>query len=207
MSDEITVVQQKTLGEIQNFIAKTGYPPTVGELAQQMKKTKAATHGVLDKLIRNGFIRRKHGKARSIEIIRTPRTSVVDVVPIPIMGTVPAGAPISAEEQRSESIYIQATMVGSTDCFALCVTGDSMECANIRDGDVVVVQPVALADNGEIVVASVDGEVTLKRLSIEDGNVQLVPENPKYRPIEIAPGADIKILGRVIATRRVKTTV
>ena len=203
MNEELSAVQRKMLVELQSFIAKHGYPPTVGELAEKLKRTKASIHGTLDKLITKGFIRRTHGKARSIEIIRTPRANVIDVVAIPLLGNVPAGAPVSTEESRSDTIYVQSNIVGDTPCFALSVTGDSMENADILHGDVVIVRQQPLAEHGEIVVASVDGEVTLKRLSIRDGDIRLMPENKNFKPIEITPENELKILGRVIATRRV----
>lgn len=203
MNEELSAVQRKMLAELQAFIAKHGYPPTVGELAEKLKRTKASIHGTLDKLITKGFIRRTHGKARSIEIIRTPRANVIDVVAVPMLGNIPAGAPISTEESRSDAIYVQADVVGDAPCFALSVTGDSMEGADILAGDIVVVRQQPLAEHGEIVVASIDGEVTLKRLSIREGNIRLMPENKNYQPIEITPECELKILGRVIATRRV----
>ena len=203
MNEELSTVQRKMLLELQAFIAKHGYPPTVGELAEKLKRTKASIHGTLDKLITKGFIRRTHGKARSIEIIRTPRTNVIDVVAVPMLGNIPAGTPISAEESRSDAVYVQANVVGDGPCFALSVTGDSMEDADLLEGDIVVVRQQPLAEHGEIVVASVNGEVTLKRLSIRDGNIRLMPENRRFQPIEITPECELKILGRVIATRRV----
>ena len=205
MNEELTTVQRKMLQELQAFIAKRGYPPTVGELAEKLKRTRASIHGTLDKLIKKGFIRRTHGKARSIEIIRTPRANVIDVVAIPLLGSIPAGTPISTEESRSGTIYVQAEVVGNGPCFALSVTGDSMEDADILEGDIVVVRQQPLAQHGEIVVASVDGEVTLKRLFMRDGNIRLMPDNRSYQPIEITADNELKILGRVIATRRVTT--
>lgn len=203
MNQELSGVQQKTLVELQAFITKHGYPPTVGELAEKLKRTKASIHGTLDKLIKKGFIRRTHGKARSIEIVRSHVTSVIDVVAVPLLGSVPAGFPVSAEESRNGEVYVQSNIVDGASCFALNVTGDSMEGADIREGDVVIVRKQPLAEHGDIVVATVDGEVTLKRLSIDDGNVQLQPENEQYEPIDIQPESELKILGRVIATRRV----
>lgn len=203
MTDELSAVQKKMLAELQDFIARNGFPPTVGELAEKLKRTRASVHGTLDKLIKKGFIRRTHGKARSIEIVRTPRANVIDVVAVPMLGNVPAGTPISTEESRSDAVYVQANIVGDSPCFALSVTGDSMQDADILAGDIVVVRQQPLAENGDIVVASVDGEVTLKRLSIHDGNIRLMPENKRYKPIEIPPECELKILGRVIATRRV----
>ena len=200
---ELTIPQQKTMRELQKFIGKHGYPPTVDELAKHLKLTKATVHGSLDRLIQKGFIRRTHGKARSIEIVRTPIASVIDVVPVPLLGDVPAGVPISLDEQSNGNVYVQADVVGTDPCFALNVVGDSMLGADIRSGDVVIVRQQPLAENGEIVVASVDGEVTVKRLSINEGRVRLLPENKDFEPIDVTNDNDLRILGRVIATRRI----
>jgi len=203
VNEELSDVQFKTLTELQDFIGNQGYPPTVGELAGKLKRTKASIHGTLDRLIQKGFIRRTPGKARSIEIVRAPLASVIDVVAVPLLGDIPAGVPISTEESRSGNVYVQADIVRGASCFALSVTGDSMKGADIIEGDVVIVRQQQLAENGDIVVASVDGEVTLKRLSMRDGDIRLLPENKKHKPIEINSTNELKILGRVIATRRV----
>lgn len=203
--NELTKQQHKTLSEIQKFIDSNGYPPTVDELATKMKLTKATVHGSLDRLIQKGFLRRTHGKARSIEIVRQQMAKVIDVVAIPLLGDVPAGIPIYPQENHCGFVYVQASIVGKEPCFALNVVGDSMLGADIRNGDVVIVRQQQLAEHGEIVVASFDGEVTVKRLSIQKGRVQLLPENDEYDPIEVKVDNDLRILGRVIATRRIIT--
>ncbi|MGV3483336.1 MAG: transcriptional repressor LexA [Planctomycetaceae bacterium] len=201
--DELSPSQEKTLRALQKFIDENGYPPTVDELASRLRLTKASVHGSLDKLIQKGYLKRAPGKARSIEILRTPQASVIDVVGVPILGDVPAGTPISPQESHAGQIYIESSIVGNDVCFALSVIGDSMRDAEIRDGDVLIVRKQQLAEHHDIVVASVDGEVTVKRLSIKEGRVRLLPENREFKPIEIGPDVELRILGRVIATRRV----
>jgi repressor LexA len=201
-SSELSSVQFKTLRAIQRFVEENGFPPTVGELAESLTKTKASVHSNLDMLIRKGFIKRTVGKARSIEIIKPPQANVIDVVAIPLLGNVPAGVPVTVEEHSSEEILVEASVVGKDPCFALKVSGDSMMGADILEGDVLVVRQQPLAAHGEIVVASIDGEVTVKRLDITRSSIRLMPENADFKPIEITHNNDLKILGKVIATRR-----
>lgn len=202
-NEELTKSQQKTLREIQKFIDQRGFPPTVEELAQRLKLTKATVHGSIDRLIQKGFLRRTHGKARSIEVVRVQTASVIDVVAIPLVGDVPAGIPLNTDEQHLGQILVEASIVGREPSFALRVIGDSMQGADIRNGDVVIVRQQPLAEHGDIVVASVDGEITVKRLAIQKGRIRLMPENDEFEPLEVSHEHDLRILGRVIATRRV----
>ncbi len=202
-NEELTKAQRKTLREIKKFIDTQGFPPTVEELADRMKLTKATVHGSLDRLIQKGFLRRTHGKARSIEIVRSPTTNVIDVVAIPLLGDVPAGIPINTAENHSAQVFVGADIVGNAPCFALNIVGHSMTGADICDGDLAIVRQQQLAEHGDIVVASIDGEVTVKRLAIQRGRIRLVPENGEFESIEVTPDRDLRILGRVIATRRV----
>lgn len=202
-NEELTQPQRKTLREIRKFIDSRGFPPTVEELADRMNLTKATVHGSLDRLIQKGYLRRTHGKARSIEIVRAPTASVIDVVAIPLLGDVPAGIPVCPQEHQSGQVYVQASIVGKEPCFALNVVGESMAGADIRDGDTVIVRQQPLAEHGDIVVASIDGEVTVKRLAIQKGHIRLMPENDDFEQIEVTADHDLRILGRVIATRRV----
>jgi repressor LexA len=202
-NEELTKSQKTTLREIQKFIDQSGFPPTVDELANRLKLTKATVHGSLDRLIQKGFLRRTHGKARSIEIVRVQTTSVIDVVEIPLLGEVPAGFPVNAQQLQQGHVLVEASIVGSDPCFALRVIGESMQEAEIRNGDIVIVRQQPLAEHGDIVVASLDGELTVKRLAIQKGRIRLIPENESFDPIEVSPTQDLRILGRVIATRRV----
>jgi hypothetical protein len=111
-NEELTKTQQKTLREIQKFIDQSGFPPTMDELADRLKLTKATVHGSIDRLIQKGFLRRTPGKARSIEIRRSATASVIDMVAIPLLGDVPAGVPTNAEEQHAGQILVQASVVG-----------------------------------------------------------------------------------------------
>jgi repressor LexA len=203
IENELTRPQLKTLREIQKFIELAGYPPTVEELSKRLRLTKATVHGSLDRLMQKGYVRRTPNKARSLEIVRRLAASVIDVVAVPLLGDVPAGVPVSLEEHQSGVIYVEANVTGREPCFALNVVGDSMVGADIRDRDIVIVRQQPLAEHGEIVVAAIDGEVTVKRLAINEGRIRLLPENSKYKPIDVQADGDLRILGRVIATRRI----
>ncbi len=202
-SSDLSTVQFKTLRAIQRFMDEKGFPPTVSELAEVLSKTKASVHANLESLVDKGFIRRTVGKARCIEIVRPPQATVIDLVAIPLLGDVPAGIPVIVEEHACGEVLVEASLVGKESCFALKVSGDSMMNADILDGDVVVVRKQQLAVSGEIVVACIDGEVTVKRLDVTRDAIRLTPENPNFQPIVVKPSQDLKILGKVIATRRV----
>lgn len=199
---DLTTAQVRTFQTIRRHCERHGYPPTVGELSECLGKTKATVHGHLDALIEQGYLRRKVGKARSLEILRSPQTTVIDVATIPLLGEVPAGTPVMAEEHCEGEIEVEASVVRSDTCFALRVRGDSMRDADILEGDVLVVRRQPLAAHGEIVVASVDGEVTVKQLWMRDSVLRLLPANDAYEPIDVTAVEEFKILGKVIATRR-----
>ena len=189
---ELTSVQLKTFRAIKKFLDEHGFPPTVGELADQLSRTKASTHANLDSLIQKGFIRRTVGKARSLEILRSPHTTVINMVAIPLLGDVPAGVPIAAEEQHVGEVHVEENLVGKEPCFALKVVGDSMIGADILDGDTLIVRQQPLATDRDVVVASIEGEVTVKRLSMVEGKMRLLPENKKYKPIDITHASDFR---------------
>lgn len=201
-NSDLTPVQLKIYRAIKRFMEEHGYPPTVGELSESQSRTKASIHAVLNSLIQKGFIRRSVGKARSLEILRMPQATVIGVIAIPRLGSVPAGNPITAEENRAGEVFVEASIAGKDPCFALDVTGSSMIGADILDGDTLIVRHQPLAESGDIVVASVDGEVTVKRLSMIAGVIRLLPENKTFKPIEVSKASDFRILGKVIATRR-----
>lgn len=205
-SNELTPIQLRTFRTIKRYMEEHGFPPTVGEVADILSKTKASIHANIDHLIQKGFIRRTFGKARSLEIVRLPQATVIDVIAIPLLGDVPAGIPITAEENRAGEVYVEANTVGKDPCFALKVSGDSMIGADILDGDTLIVRQQPLAETGDIVVATIDGEVTVKRLAINNGNIRLLPENKNFKPIEVQNVSDFRILGRVIATRRLRNS-
>lgn len=176
------------LAFIKRFIAENGYPPSVREIMQAVGlKSTASVHYHLAELNRIGAININGAKNRAI--------TLPDRGGVPILGVVTAGQPILAVE----NIEGYLPWKEEDGCFALRVRGDSMIGAGILDGDKVIVRQQPTAENGEIVVALLEDEATVKRLRRGDGAVWLMPENPAYAPID---GRYAQILGKVCAVIR-----
>lgn len=196
--DEITDGQSRMLNELSSAIDRNGFAPTMTELGEKLGITAASAHQLILQLERKGYVRRLPRKARSLSIIRRPSQTIDRMVSVPLVGVVKAGPAMLAEENCMGDVMVASATVGRSPCFALQVSGDSMKNADMRDGDVIIVRRQQLAENGEIVVALIDGEATVKRLNIEDGTIRLVPENKKYKPITVDPDSDFRVLGKVI---------
>jgi repressor LexA len=154
----------------------------------------------LEALERKGFIRRNPTKARTIEITRGPKPvsrSAADggMVSVPIVGTVTAGQPILAVENIEDSIALPRTLIPEDNCYALRVRGESMINAGLYDGDLAIVRKQESASNGDIVVALLEDEATIKRFFRDGGKFRLQPENPAMEPIIVDR---VSVLGRVI---------
>lgn len=199
---DITARQREALRFLCDFQAQHGYPPTVQELADSLGVTKASAHEQLSQLIRKGYVTREENRARGLTVVRHPEEMAISLLPVPIVGRVAAGVPILAEENVIGEVLVDASVVRRGTCFALEVTGDSMIDADILDGDLVIVRRQPVAENGDIVVALLDGEATVKRLSIQEDRIELRSENRRLRPIPIGPDDGLSIVGKVIATRR-----
>lgn len=172
------------------------------ELAELLGISHASVHGQVNQLVRKGYLKREPRKARGITIVREPENDVHDLVAIPIVGRVAAGQPILAQENIIGELLIDSGLARGSRCFALEVTGDSMVDAGIRERDLVVVRQQPVAENGDIIVALLEDEATVKRLYISDAIIELRPENPKHRPIPVGPDDELRILGKVVAVRR-----
>jgi repressor LexA len=199
---EVTASQQKAFAAIRNHLARRGFPPTVQELGELLGIGTSSAHEQVSQLVRKGYLRRDAGKARSLEVVRHIEPQVADLVPVPIVGVVAAGRPILAVENVIGEMLVDARLVGRSRCFALGVVGDSMVRAGIGDGDYVVVRQQQVAENGDIVVALLGEEATVKRLSIADEQIELRPENPRHRPIVVGPDDELRIQGKVIGVRK-----
>lgn len=183
--------QEKILEFLNQYIEEKGYPPSVREIctAVGLKSTATVSYH-LNELKRQGRIQGDSTKRRAISLPELQR-----VGHIPLIGVVTAGLPILAVENQEGTIPWE----GDQTCFALRVRGDSMIGAGILDGDKVVVRPQPEANNGEIVVALLGDEATVKRFHRDADGVWLLPENPSYTPID---GRDAQILGKVKAVIR-----
>ena len=199
--EELTRRQTEVLAGIRVIFAETGYPPTVRELGERLGLHSSCTvQRHLEALERKGFIRRSPTKARTIEIMRGLKPvskSAADggLMSLPVVGTVTAGMPILAVENIEDSLALPKSMLPDGECFVLRVMGDSMINAGLFDGDLAVVKKQETADNGDIVVALLDDEATIKRIFRENSRVRLQPENPALEPIIVD---HVSILGRVV---------
>jgi repressor LexA len=191
--------QRRILDVIRAFTADHGYPPSVREIGELVGLSSSSTiHAHLKALEKRGLISRDPTKPRALR--SGGPSPVADAVVLPVLGRVAAGVPITAQEDREgEFILPTAFVPRGSDGFMLRVQGDSMVDAAILDGDLILVRPQPTADNGEIVVAMIDGEATVKRFYREAGRVRLQPENQAMAPIY---ASDVEIVGRVEAVVR-----
>lgn len=199
---EITEPQRRTLQKLQRFVDQRGFPPTIMELADILGISHASAHDQVNQLVRKGYLRREPRKARGLAIIRDPEDEMPDMVPVPIVGEVAAGQPILAQENIIGEVLVEGRLALSGRCFALEIAGDSMVDAGINDQDFVVVRQQPVAESGDIVVALLGDEATVKRLYIRDEIIELRPENPKHQPIPIGPDDGFCVLGKVVAVKR-----
>ncbi len=192
--------QKKILDFIENSTVVNGYPPSVREIcdATGLKST-STVHGHLVRLEKKGLLNRNSMKPRAITITTKNPSYQPDIVNVPVLGRVTAGVPILAIENMEECISLPKSLLGHGDHYILSVRGESMIEAGIMDGDYVVVRKQETANNGEIVVAMIEDEATVKRYYKENGHFRLQPENPTMEPI-IVP--DVKILGKVVSLYR-----
>lgn len=192
--------QEKILEFIKQEIRDKGYPPSVREICQAVSlKSTSTVHGHLQRLEKKGLLHRDEMKPRAIEVLDGRERETENVVSVPLIGEVAAGIPITAEQEFIESLPLPESFVGSGEHFILNVRGTSMIEIGIRDGDMVVVRRQETADNGEIVVAMIDGEATVKRFFRENGHFRLQPENESMEPIIVD---EVVILGKVTALLR-----
>jgi repressor LexA len=194
--------QQRILDVIRAFTRERGYPPSVREIGERVGLSSSSTiHAHLKALERRGLITRDPTKPRALRSEPDPAgSSGPESVVMPIIGKVAAGVPITAQEDLEGEFVLPSSFVPrATDSFMLRVQGDSMVDAAILDGDLIVVRPQKTASNGEIVVAMLEGEATVKRFFREDGRVRLQPENRSMTPIY---ATDVDIIGRVEAVVR-----
>lgn len=192
--------QARILAFIKQEIQDKGYPPSVREICDAVGlKSTSTVHGHLTRLEKKGLLHRDTMKPRAIEVLGDPAFNRHAAVPIPVVGTVAAGDPITALEDISEQMMLPIEILGEGEHFILTIQGTSMIDAGILDGDFVVIRKQPTADNGEIVVAMVDDEATVKRFYKEDGHFRLQPENDVFAPIIVD---EVTILGKVVALLR-----
>ncbi|MBC8589245.1 transcriptional repressor LexA [Paratissierella segnis] len=203
MYEDLTQKQIEILLYIKNEIQRQGYPPAVREICKGVNLRSTSTvHGHLEKLEAKGYIRKDPTKPRAIEILDKDDDFLLShkkTVDVPIVGKVTAGAPILAVEHIEDTYPVPLEMVEGNDVFMLKIQGESMIDAGILDGDLVLVKEQQTAYNGEIVVALLGDEATVKRFYKERDCVRLQPENQFMKPIY---SKEVSILGKVIGLYR-----
>lgn len=213
-TSDLTDRQRKVLNAIRDLTAEHGFAPSLREIgkAAGLKSTSSVQHQ-LRMLEAKGYIRRDANKGRAIEIVagetgvtvpshtfvNADSSSFVDSSAVPLVGTIAAGTPITAEQHVEDVMQLPTRLTGTGRLFMLEVHGDSMIDAAICDGDFVVVREQQTADNGDIVAALLGDEATVKTLHRDNGHVWLMPHNPAYSPID---GTHAQIMGKVVTVLR-----
>jgi SOS regulatory protein LexA len=193
----ITAKQKRVYEFIRRYIASNEEPPTMAEIGRQFQMSSSASvHAILSALEREGLIKRIPNVSRGIEIVEQPATNDNNNE-IPLLGTVAAGHPIEAILTH-DTVSVPRDMQGRGRTFALRVRGDSMIEENIQDGDIIIVGSQKTAENGEVVVALIDGNyATVKKFYREPEFIRLEPANPQFKPIFIKTPERIQIQGVV----------
>ena len=197
---DLTKRQKEIFDFIRKYASRYGYPPTVREIGQAVGLHSSSTvHAHLANLEKIGLLRRDPTKPRAIELLVDKAKKAIKPVGLPLVGQVAAGEPILAEENIEDYLEVPDVIGGETGDYILRVRGDSMIGAGILEDDFVVVRPAEVADDGEIVVALIDDEATVKSFYREKDQVRLEPANEAYKPIR---SNDVHLLGRVVGVFR-----
>lgn len=195
---ELTRKQRKVLEFLTSYTKKHGYPPTIREIGEHFGFFWTAARGFLQSLERKGFIKINPTKSRGVEIIGLKPTEGLKV---PLVGKIRAGMPILATEDIETHILIDKSLFPTENAFTLKVTGDSMIEAGILDGDLVIVRPQKVIENGEIGVVLIGDEATVKRVFKDKKKITLRPENKHMKQESYNPD-EVTIIGKVIGVIR-----
>jgi repressor LexA len=200
---DLTKRQQEIIDFIEEYGAQHGYPPTVRDIGKAVGLASSSTvHQHLANLEQLGMLRRDPSKPRALELLHRVvhgAAAIAHPAGLPLLGTVAAGQPVLAEENIEDYVSVPQAAGGDDGTFLLRVRGESMRDAGIIEGDLVVVRSQEHATDGEIVVALVGEEATVKRYFREADHVRLQPENASMEPIR---SSDVRILGRVVGVMR-----
>jgi repressor LexA len=196
----LTKRQQEIFDFVKRYVSEHGYPPTVRDIGKAIGLTSSSTvHAHLANLEKLGLLRRDPTKPRAIEVLKDKARQVVTPPGLPVVGQVAAGQPVLADENIEEYVPVPGIAGGDDGEFVLRVKGDSMKDAGILEGDFVIVRRQETAGDGDIVVALVGEEATVKRFFREDDHVRLQPENETMEPIRTR---EAQVLGRVVGLCR-----
>ena len=195
----LTKRQQEIFDFIKTYSSDHGYPPTVRDIGKAIGLTSSSTvHAHLSNLEKQGVLRRDPTKPRAMEILDKAKKAVVPAG-LPLVGRVAAGQPILAEENIEDYVEVPQIAGGDEGEYVLKVQGDSMKNVGILEGDYVVAHTTETAENGEIVVALLEDEATVKRFYKEADHVRLQPENDAMAPIR---SKEVRVLGKVVGLMR-----
>ncbi|MCT8975465.1 transcriptional repressor LexA [Clostridium sp. CX1] len=200
MAEHKNTKQMEIYEFIKNQIRDKGYPPSVREICAAVGlKSTSTVHGHLERLEKKGLIRKDPTKPRTIEVIENSLNKK-EMINVPIIGTITAGLPILAVENIEGTFPLAVDYIRSNkDLFILKVSGESMIDAGILDGDFSIIEKVNSADNGDIVVALIENEATLKRFFKEENYIRLQPENKTMSPIIVD---NCEIVGKLVGVYR-----
>ena len=195
----LTERQQSILDFINEYVEENGFPPSVREIGRHFEIYPATVQDHISALERKGHLQKKRFQSRTLSVPASSRR-----LGIPIVGRVAAGLPLLAQQNIEDTVQLPKEWAPAG-AFLLKVQGNSMEGAHILDGDYVLVHPQQMAANGEIVVALIGEEATVKRFYRTDRGITLKAENPGYEPIEIerSEAASFKVIGKVMGVLRV----
>jgi len=201
MLESLSSRQKEIFEFIKEEVSKRGYPPSVREIGKAVGLSSSSTvHAHLSQLEKKGYIRKDPTKPRAIEVLEGQEFLYSrDISPVPMVGNVTAGQPILAEENITDYFPLPKDLVQEDTAFMLSIEGDSMINAGILDGDYVIVKQQSTASNGDIVVALLENEATVKRFYQEGDYIRLQPENDYFEPILTR---EVKVLGKVIGLFR-----
>ena len=200
MRKDLTKRQQQVLDFIINYIRDIGYPPTVREVAKEFKISSKGAYDHLVAIEKKGYIKRNPTKPRAIEIMDFVHgRASSSMIEIPVVGKVAAGEPLLATQNIERTLLLSNDMVRAEEPFALKVKGESMIGAGIMEGDYVIVKQQPSAEQGDIVVALIGDNATVKRFYKAADHVRLQPENPSMEPIIVK---DVAIIGKVVGLFR-----
>ncbi len=211
MAAKLTARQQEILDLIRQAVSSTGFPPTRAEIAQALGFRSAnAAEDHLKALARKGAIELTAGASRGIRLVASRPEPVQQLLPhpalaqllLPLVGRVAAGSPILATEHVEREVGVDPGLFAQAPDYLLKVRGLSMRDAGILEGDLLAVKRSTEARNGQIVVARLDDEVTVKRLARQGSRIQLLPENPDFEPIEVKPGQEFALEGIAVGLIR-----
>lgn len=194
--ETLTDIQRNVLKFVQDSLMEDHRPPTVREVMRHFKwNSPQSARKHLLALEEKGYLEREDRTARGLRVVEDSSVGIS----IPVLGKVAAGLPLLAEENRESTMVVDPSMArGGRNLFALTVRGDSMVNAHILSGDKVIVQQTSHATPGDIVVALIEGEATVKTFRKTSSKVVLEPANPKYEPIVVTEQQDFRIIGKVV---------